>query len=679
MTAQITTIIPAFSEVPTRDDPDNFDDEADAFLGELPAHQVAMNSFGSQANALAVEVNANAVSANTNALAAAAAATQAAAVAGAGLFSASHAYAQGEGAISAVNFLTYRRKTAGTSATDPSADSANWALAFSFIGQGGASITGTTTLLASSAAAMSINMPNPGEYIVLPNATTLVTGALLFSLNNIGLYDVGVRDSTGTTLGWIRPGSNAIIGLTSNATAAGTWNISNLEKTGITAQFMRPTLTNSSSAMKVVNIDADRDAIFFGGTSLYVAIYNKTTRTWSNSATLIRSSINSSTWDACLSAANQLLVVSCDSTTGVQAVTLTLSGTSVTVNTATTPTAAGGNVQAATMKVIAVGASFAMIYSRATNTQCIRGISISGTTPTVSGETNLTTGSASITWMMFATGSAVLVVSATSTTLQVSPFTIAGSTVTAGTTTTATTTTNSFKAIALPSGRWAVVYQNSAVKVGIISYNSGTNTATISTVTASSTINGTSATWELAAGVAGTVLVFAHGGNQVGTCNIVTDTAGTASAGTEVTFSSSSNFSGCAFISKTAANGASCVFPYNGAMQIVTFDVSGSSPVLASITGKTSSALPPAGRNSPDNSMTGATVLINDTLRTITASDSTSFNASYTAAGPTLFRPLNFNVTGTSSAAGVAANEAWVGNTYASSTGFGVNKVEAAA
>lgn len=112
---------------PSRDDPANFSTRADAFLAALP-------DFATEANALAVDVNADAVAAAADAAAAEVAAAEAEAAANAAA-SASGAvkwvsgttYAEGVVVWSPINFLSYRRKTAGGGTTDPSADSTNWA------------------------------------------------------------------------------------------------------------------------------------------------------------------------------------------------------------------------------------------------------------------------------------------------------------------------------------------------------------------------------------------------------------------------------------------------------------------------------------------------------------------------------------------------------------------------
>jgi hypothetical protein len=110
---------------PTRQDPTNFNDRADEFLSalespfvpELNAFRLEMLSIGDMAE--------DAVTAAATATAAADAAQF---TADALMWNAATAYVLGQNAISPTNFKTYRRKVAGISATDPSADATNWVL-----------------------------------------------------------------------------------------------------------------------------------------------------------------------------------------------------------------------------------------------------------------------------------------------------------------------------------------------------------------------------------------------------------------------------------------------------------------------------------------------------------------------------------------------------------------------
>lgn len=126
------TPIDAMPTAPSLSDLPNFDTEADAFLP-------AMNTFGTQANALATVTYSNAQDAYSNAVialaqaaAAAASAASSAASAGVVIWVSGSTYATGVCVFSPTNYITYRRKSAstGSSTTDPSADPTRWASLF---------------------------------------------------------------------------------------------------------------------------------------------------------------------------------------------------------------------------------------------------------------------------------------------------------------------------------------------------------------------------------------------------------------------------------------------------------------------------------------------------------------------------------------------------------------------
>ncbi len=130
------TTITTLPTPPSREDPLNFADRADAFLGALP-------TFGDQANLVAAEINANATAASTAETQAEAAAAAALATANTTLWVSGTTYAQGVVTYSPITFLSYRRKIAGAGTTDPSADATNWQLV---AGSGDVTLTGTQTL-----------------------------------------------------------------------------------------------------------------------------------------------------------------------------------------------------------------------------------------------------------------------------------------------------------------------------------------------------------------------------------------------------------------------------------------------------------------------------------------------------------------------------------------------------
>ena len=134
---------------PSRQDPTNFSERADAFMAALPA-------FATETNATAVDVDADAVSAAASAVNAAASAAGANASANVSKWVSGTTYAEGDVEWSPVNFFSYRRKVAGAGTTDPSADSVNWALVS---GAGDVSLTGTQTLTNKTLTSPIINSP----------------------------------------------------------------------------------------------------------------------------------------------------------------------------------------------------------------------------------------------------------------------------------------------------------------------------------------------------------------------------------------------------------------------------------------------------------------------------------------------------------------------------------------
>lgn len=143
MAAQITPL----PSVPSRQDPTNFNDRADAFLGALP-------TFATETNAVASEVNAASANAVASSNAAIAATNITKWVSGT-------TYAQGAVVWSPINGLGYRRITAsGSGTTDPSLDTTNYK---QVNGTGDVSTSGAQTIAGvktfSSGIALGVDLP----------------------------------------------------------------------------------------------------------------------------------------------------------------------------------------------------------------------------------------------------------------------------------------------------------------------------------------------------------------------------------------------------------------------------------------------------------------------------------------------------------------------------------------
>ena len=129
------TTIDTLPTPPTTADPTNFDARQDATLLAQQAMVPQINVQNLLVYANAVEAAASATTAATQvalataqAVAAATAASSASSTANITAWSAATAYTAGQSVYSPVNFLSYRRRVAGTTSTDPSLDPTNWAL-----------------------------------------------------------------------------------------------------------------------------------------------------------------------------------------------------------------------------------------------------------------------------------------------------------------------------------------------------------------------------------------------------------------------------------------------------------------------------------------------------------------------------------------------------------------------
>lgn len=442
------------------------------------------------------------------------------------------------------------------------------------VGTGGTADSGSVTLTSASAGAHSITPTAPGQYLTLPAATTMTKGNNNFSIYNAGDYDYGIKDASGTQLGWVRSRTGSLIGLVDSTTVAGVWTLYGVEKLGLTAHYNNITLANMGNNLQFVSLDANRTCYIFGRVDIYGIIYDASTQTW-GAATLIRATIASGAFLSVLSASEQVLVVTSSSSTAVEAVTLTTSGTTITVNTGTKGTATLAGNWASFGQVIAVGTSWVISYGRSTTVSGIRAITISGTTPTIGAESALppaVTASANL----YVAGAVVRTVSASSTLLYAKPYTVSGSTLTAGTQASTACVNSVFRTIQNGNGNIVAQYPNTTIFAAIFKLT-GTVEA-VSALSISSTVSFSLAQTDIFPISASKALFVSIISNNY--CNILTDTAGIASVGTEIIPDLSAPNS-CAILSITSNIARLYAKGFNDILMLI--DCSGASAVVSNI------------------------------------------------------------------------------------------------
>ena len=418
----------------------------------------------------------------------------------------------------------------------------NGVLSFATVGgsgSGGTTASGSTTLTSASSGAQAITTTAYGQYVKLPDATTMTKASNNFNVQNLGGYPLKVLNNSSSILGYIYPGDSSMIGCADSSTAAGVWTLTNLEPVAVTARLTSTSIYNLSAGCKRIAVDSDRTLLLIGnGTAnLYGVMYTASTATW-GTPTLIRSSA-SNCFGYCYTT-DKVLVTSCNGTTAFEAVVLSLSGNTITVNTAATATN-GANISSNGFRnIVACGSTYIVGYANSA-TNSMRAMTISGTTVTIGGESSPTGTETTYFYMVGVSSTVYLTITLTSGTgMYAKPFSISGTTITGGTeaSVTSLTSTTDFRVYPISSGaRWVMLYLNAAgtsLAASIVSVAG--SVATLSTV---NFMASTSSAVGLGAGIVdGSKLIY--GLATEGLINVLTDTAGTASAGTSITTNATS-------------------------------------------------------------------------------------------------------------------------------------------
>ena len=315
--------------------------------------------------------------------------------------------------------------------------------------------------------------------------------------------------------------------LVTNGTTASWGSLSGVTPINLLASgaFALASSLGTLSSIQAIPLDATHDLILMSGSSSLHAVVCDLSAGTFGTAVLVRTGAVADAYIGYGVSSSQVLVCSAI-TTAYQAVVLSVSGTTITVNTAA-PVTLSGNISKFCTEMVACGTSYIAAYTRATTTGGMLAHTISGTTVTVGSE--VTTGSATLVsqapvlYSLSASAYLVLFHNNATTNIVAFPGTVSGSTITGGTLANIPITAAGFLTCVLSTSRVALTYSNTNTFAAVISVSANVATATTVQV--------------YAAAGAGTAIVPIGSGRAIVLApnpgvNVITDTAGTVSAGT---------------------------------------------------------------------------------------------------------------------------------------------------
>lgn len=560
-----------------------FAEQANALGDDVSAKQIASAASASGAAASATA----AATSETNAAAAASAAAQ---LAGATKWVAGTNYADGKAVWSPSSYLTYRKQGEGISNVDPGVNISGWiASSPSGGGAGGEVITGDITLTAGSPAAIVVAPTRHGHYMTLADATTLQEGITQQAVYNSSDFAYGVKNKTGTILGWVPARKGVSLLLADNTTVAGVWGGVGLDKIAVTSEYSPLTQTGYGTIHTRVTLDSNRELFL---TNDWAFVYDASDNTYGDMYyTGMLSPFVTGQKTAAILASNDLVLVvfeQGDNPAKIRSWTLSISGKVITVNSSGTPIYTGTYSCESVSNIVALSGGFVVGWIEGASEAWAMGITISGTTPS-HGAARLitnTSGEASTSnQVLLVTGSNLRAVSIGATGLCCRPATLSGNTLTMGTKATAPTGGQSlFKVVVNGNGNVLVHYKGNTG-----SANSAALFKLTGTVEAVSTINFNeqvlngnnngaclipiSASKTFIAYITGSVNSYA---------NILTDTSGTLSQ-TQIGYTLDSGALGYCVALASSGNAANYVVSKSGITWNISVDCSGATPVLSSI------------------------------------------------------------------------------------------------
>ncbi len=446
--------------------------------------------------------------------------------------------------------------------------------------------TGNTTLT-STPTLLRITPTDYGTTVKLPDATTMTVGTGKFEIENLSQFHVRITNTSDTLLGFVNAYSTVEIELANNSTAAGAWTLNNALRLGVSSerenQFTTEGFTTiAGNSTLPIELDSNRVLFLFrtNGNLIYGQVYAQSTNTY-GSQTLIRNAAAGLHCGAVRIGANTVIVASSTAGTAFEAVVLSISGTTITVNTAATSTLPATLASSFAFKAVPSG-GFVYVY-RSTDTAYTVPMSVSGTTVTIGTVASAfaTIASANTIFVQTAADKVILYCMADgASTGGFIAYSLSGSTLTAGTrVSTGRTTTTASKFVRLTDTTFFFdAYTSTVLHVGVISL-SGTTITVYST--ANVALAAVSSPVVLVHAVSSTKVFFYYGGSAVGNsgANILTYTAGVGvTVGTVLTGAPNNDANSTRFVG-ASGNDVSLI----ASDKLVVYDCSGASAAIKTV------------------------------------------------------------------------------------------------
>lgn len=507
------------------------------------------------------------------------------------------------------------------------------------LGANGTTASGSVTLTNASPGAQSLTPTNWGQFVRLPNATTMSMGAIVFSVRNAGTYTMKIYDNGNNVLGFIESGKTVGIGLASNTTANGEWTTLGAGFHGVTSVY-----NSFGSSLLGYNVkqhialDNNRILFLFNTNPASGIVFDESTNTWGDpTAVFTNTSIVIAYPYMNLLTPNTVLVTAEPGTSiprVFSATVATISGTTITPGTHFTKDLVAnttgidegsGNKYGFATHVEKVGSTYIRSYATSnaggggptSNTiysAKLLPMTVSGSNVTIGSETTFLSANSNLTvagklypFFFGAVNSTVLLAAGAwanggaAPQLSFTPYTVSGANLTAGTPATTSNTIGYYFNMSLVSAgaRYVAIYPYAdTILASAVNISSGPTVTlnTVNTLLLSNTSTSTQTKNFDYVNDGSKIMVVSIATNtssQMGnSVNIITDTNGVLSVGTPIS-SFDTNMSQDATmirLSEPAGDNTAYLFeeyyatnnPGAAAVNIRKLDYSGSSPLLKS-------------------------------------------------------------------------------------------------